>query len=134
MLEKKLEELFHCRKLKVHAALWCSSPSENITLLFLFQIANFISSFLLLKTQECVLINVMSFSSHKFVIYIKNICWMFSVFLSFFGLFDGYSLICSIYPASDDKWFKLGSVLFVIKIITIWYVTVLSNVITSCIN
>ena len=44
-----LEAICHCREMKVHTALRYSAPSENIELLFLFQIANCNGSFLLLK-------------------------------------------------------------------------------------
>ena len=77
-----LEVIFRCRGMKVHIAMRCSAPSENIALLFLFQITKFNSSFLLLKTQECVLINLMSFSSQKFISTVSDECLLCSLSLS----------------------------------------------------
>ena len=56
-----LEAIFRCREMNVHTTLSCSALNENIGLLFFFHVANFKISLLLLKTQEHVLINVMSF-------------------------------------------------------------------------
>ena len=77
-----LEAIFRCREMKVHIALRCSAPSENIALLFIFQIAKLNSSSLPLKTQEHVLINLMSFSWHKFISMVSDECSLHSLSLS----------------------------------------------------
>ena len=77
-----LEAIFRHREMKVHNVLRCNVPSENIALPFLFRIANFISSFLLLKTQECVLINLLSLSSYKFISTVSDECSLYSLSLS----------------------------------------------------
>lgn len=63
--------------MKVHNALRWSAPSQNIALLFAFQIVNINSSFFLVKTQECVVITLMSFSSHKFISAVSDECSLF---------------------------------------------------------
>ena len=63
-----LEAMFRYREMNAHTALrWCSAPNENIGFLFFFQVANFKISLLLLKTQEHVLINLISFPSQNFL-------------------------------------------------------------------
>ena len=76
------EAIFRCPEMRVHTTLWCSALSENIALLFLFQIANCNGSFLLLKTQECVLINLRLFSLHKFISTVSDGCSLHSFSLS----------------------------------------------------
>ena len=87
-----LEVIFRCREMKVHIAMRCSAPSESIALLFLFQITNFNSSFLLLKIQQCVLINLMSFSSQKFISAVSDECSLCSLSLSVVERFSSLSL------------------------------------------
>ena len=77
-----LEAIFHCREMNIHIALWCSATNETIGLLFLFQVANFNSSVLLLKTQERVLVNLMSFPSQNFISTVSDKCSLYSLSLS----------------------------------------------------
>ena len=77
-----LEATFCCREMNAHIALWCSTPNENIGLLFFFQVANFNSSLLLLKTQKRLPINLMSFSSQNFILTVSDECSLYSLSIS----------------------------------------------------